>query len=266
MEHHQENWGRPRDDIYGPYDHHIHNASLKATAPKVHTQQPTVTGSSVIALKFDGGVMMAADNLASYGSLARFTNEERLIRVGAETIVGMGGDVSDMQHLERLLEELEINENYDNEDHSLRLGAKHVFSYVSKTMYARRNKMNPLWNAVLVAGFDDEGAPFLSYTDLLGVTYSAPTLATGFGAHLAIPLLRKVIDKDGDEKKVTEAQARKLIDECMKVLFYRDARSLDKYTVATVTKQGVKFEKNIKCKDMSWQFARDIKGYGNQKI
>lgn len=266
MNHSQVNWGRPRDDVYGPYDNRIHSASLDAVAPKVHTQQPTVTGSSVIGIKFDKGVMLAADNLASYGSLARFTNEERLIRVGDETIVGFGGDVSDMQYIERLLEDLEISENYDNEDGRLRLGAKHVFSYLSKTMYARRNKMDPLWNAILVAGFDDEGSPFLSYTDLLGVTYSSPTLATGFGAYLAIPLLRKAVEKEGDEKNLTESEARALIDKCMKVLFYRDARSLDKYTVATVTKQGVKFDKNVKCEDMNWRFAKDIRGYGNQKV
>jgi 20S proteasome subunit beta 7 len=38
---------------------------------------------------------------------------------------------------------------------------------------------------LLVGGLEEDGAPFLSFADLLGTTYSAPTLATGFGAHLA---------------------------------------------------------------------------------
>ncbi|ANB12586.1 proteasome core particle subunit beta 7 [Sugiyamaella lignohabitans] len=125
--------------------------------------------------------------------------------------------------------------------------------------------MDPLWNSVLVAGFDN-GEPFLSYVDLLGVTYSAPTLATGFGSYLAIPLLRKLVDKEGDEKLVNEQQARAAIDECMKVLFYRDARSIDKYSVATITKEsGVRIEKDLRCEDMSWKFAKDIRGYGTQR-
>jgi 20S proteasome subunit beta 7 len=125
--------------------------------------------------------------------------------------------------------------------------------------------MDPLWNATLVAGFDDKNEPFLSYADLLGVTYTAPALATGFGSYLAIPLLRKVVDKEGDEKQVTEEQARAIIDECMKVLFYRDARSLDKYTVATITRAGIRFDKDVRCENMNWRFAAGIRGYGNQK-
>lgn len=265
MDHHQTTWGRPRSDVYGPYDMKIHAADN--SMPKVHTQQPTVTGTSVIAIKFDKGVMMAADTLASYGSLARFDDQQRIFKVGDETIVGVGGDISDLQALERKLEKLEIEENYENDGHSLR--ARHVYSYLSRVMYNRRSKMDPLWNAVLVAGVED-GKPILSYVDLLGVKYSAPTLATGFGSHLALPLLRQVVDKEGDEANLTEEEARKLLDKCMKVLFYRDARSLDKYTLATVkaetagAKPQVTIEKDIKLTDMSWRFAQHIRGYGTQ--
>lgn len=71
---------------------------------------------------------------------------------------------------------------------------------------------------------------FLSYVDLVGVTYSSPSLATGFGAHLATPLLRKELDSRGPEgeKELTEEEAVKIVRNCMKVLFYRDARSLNK--------------------------------------
>lgn len=50
--------------------------------------------------------MLAADNLASYGSLARFKDVERLKAVGEYTVVGAGGDMSDFQHLEKTLESL----------------------------------------------------------------------------------------------------------------------------------------------------------------
>lgn len=193
--------------------------------------------------------------------MARFQDQERLLKVGDETIVGISGDISDLQYIERLLDELDIDENYENDGHTLR--ARHVYSYLSRVMYNRRSKLDPLWNAVLVAGIED-GKPLLSYVDLLGVTYSAPTLATGFGAHLAVPLLRKVVDKDGDEENVTEEQAREALAQCMKVLFYRDARSLDKYSLATITTEGVKIEKDVQLQDMSWRFAGMLTGYGTQ--
>ena len=67
---------------------------------------------------------------------------------------------------------------------------------------------------------------FLAYVDLLGTTYTASTLATGYGAYLAQPLLRTAVE--GREDTLTEEEARKIIEDCMRVLFYRDARSLDK--------------------------------------
>ena len=39
--------------------------------PMKRTQQPIVTGTSVLGIKYKDGVMLAADTLASYGSLAR---------------------------------------------------------------------------------------------------------------------------------------------------------------------------------------------------
>ncbi len=66
---------------------------------------------------------------------------------------------------------------------------------------------------------------FLAYVDLLGVTYSASTLATGYGAYIAQPLLRKAVE--GKEDTLTEAEARKILEDALRVLFYRDARSLN---------------------------------------
>lgn len=47
--------------MYGAYDHTF----LTSTGPTQHTQQPIVTGTSVVAVKFNGGVVIAADNLGS---------------------------------------------------------------------------------------------------------------------------------------------------------------------------------------------------------
>jgi 20S proteasome alpha/beta subunit len=62
--------------------------------------------------------------------------------------------------------------------------------------------------------------------DLIGTTYTSPTLATGYGAYIAQPLLRKAVE--GKEDTLTREEAEKILIECMKVLYYRDARSLNK--------------------------------------
>lgn len=264
MNHLPEAWGRPRDDVYGAYDH----SHLRPSMPNQHTQEPIVTGTSVVALKYNGGVVIAADNLASYGSLARFSNMERLKQVGTHTVVGASGDISDMQYLfDTALEDLVIKEEYQNDGHHLR--AKHVYSYLSRVMYHRRNKFDPLWNVLLVAGWDD-GKPFLASTDLLGTTFSAPALASGFGASLAVPLLRRVCPDEESVAKISRERAIEAVEECMKVLFYRDARSTNKYTMAIVSgednKVDIEWKKNVELQKQSWKFAEEIRGYGAQVV
>lgn len=134
-------------------------------------------------------------------------------------------------------------------------------------MYKRRSDVNPLWNQILVAGLDADEKPFLSSVDLLGTTFSSPTLATGFGAHLAQPLLRKLIPDEKSVQGVSKEQALAAVKECLKVLFYRDARSLDKYSIAVVSKEGgVELKQDEKLDGQSWAFAESIKGYGTQSV
>ncbi|KAF2474583.1 proteasome endopeptidase complex, beta subunit [Lindgomyces ingoldianus] len=258
MNHLPQAWGRPRDDVYGAYDpSHFQNA-----APNQHTQSPIVTGTSVVAAKFKDGVVIAADNLASYGSLARFTDVKRLRKFNDEVVVGFGGDVSDMQYLDRLLNSLDIRENYSNTESSL--NAKNLHTYLSKVMYKRRSDFNPLWNHLLIAGLDGDAKPFLASADLLGTTFSSPTLATGFGAHLAQPIMRRTIPDEAAVQNVSKDDAISLVKECMKVLFYRDARSMDKYSIAIITKAGVELTEDERLENQSWAFAESIRGYGTQ--
>lgn len=213
-------------------------------------------------MKFKDGVVIASDNLASYGSLARFRDVKRLRKFSDSTVVGFGGDVSDMQYLDRLLNALDIEEEYSNQGNSL--NAQNLHTYLSKVFYRRRSKMDPLWNQVLVAGFDGAGKPFLASADLLGTTFSSPSLATGFGAHLAQPILRKVAPDEEAASKLTQEQAVEVVKESMKVLFYRDARSLDSYSIAVVTKDNIDLKEDEKLENQSWAFADRIRGYGTQ--
>lgn len=92
---------------------------------------------------------------ASYGSLARFKSIQRLHAVGSRTIIGASGDMSDFQYIQTQLDQVSIDEFTASDGHEL--GPAEVHEYLSRTMYARRSKMNPLWNAILVGGKKDNG-------------------------------------------------------------------------------------------------------------
>ncbi|GAB7359458.1 hypothetical protein MBLNU230_g6106t1 [Neophaeotheca triangularis] len=283
MNHFPQGWGRPRDDIYGPYNHSYMPSQQQQ--PISHTQSPIVTGTSVLAIKYSTGVVIAADNLASYGSLARFTDVKRLKPFNAKCVVGFGGDVSDMQYLDRLLMSLDVEEKYagssaadmglssardiqesDDGQGKVMMSARNLHTYLAKVMYKRRSDFNPLWNALLVCGLDEQGKPFLASADLLGTTFSGPSMATGFGAHLAQPILRRVVPDEKATKDLSRDDAVQAVRECMKVLFYRDARSSNEYSLAVVDEKGVELKENEKLENQSWAFAEGIKGYGTQTV
>ena len=163
-----------------------------------------------------------------------------------------------MQYLDRLLTSLSIEEDYSTSGHTL--NAQNLHTYLAKVLYKRRSDMNPLWNQLLVAGLDSESQPFLASADLLGTTFSSPSLATGFGAHLAQPILRTVVPDEEHAKKLSEEDAIDAVKRCMKVLFYRDARSLDKYSIAVVKKSGITLKEDEKLENQSWAFADKIRG------
>lgn len=267
---------------------------------------------------------------ASYGSLARFRDTSRIRKFNSHTVLGFGGDVSDMQYIERMLHDLQIDQEYQipsstspastalpaglasvtepmsttdtidaNQTQSstttpqasqlAQLSANNLHKYLTKVMYARRSKFDPLWNTILVAGFstaepaspamnnpstlttpsDQVPAtiPFLASVDLLGTHFTAPTICTGMGAHIATPIIRRSIPDEASVANIDRERGLEIIRECMRVLFYRDTRAFERFSIAIVTKDGgVELFENEKVEGMSWAFAEKVMGYGTQNV
>ena len=176
-----------------------------------------------------GLIFLIPISSGSYGSLARFTDLRRLRTVGSQSIIGAGGDYSDFQFVMDMLDEKMREDRIKGDD--VEATARQLHSYLSRVMYNRRNKMDPLWNSLVVAGFDGD-EPTLGVVDLIGTTYEEDFLATGFGLHLAIPILRERWSAD-----MSREDAEKLLKDCMRVLFYRDCRTINKIQFAAVTKE-----------------------------
>ncbi|ORZ16433.1 nucleophile aminohydrolase [Absidia repens] len=262
MDHFPSNWGKPRNENIDQYNTiPMHKTlpdglSQSAYGPTTRTQQPLITGTSVIAFKYKDGIMMAADMLGSYGSLARFRDIQRLHPVGEKTIVGASGDLSDYQYIQHILDSVMTSEHCADDGHVL--GTSNIYEYLWRVMYNRRSKFNPLWNSLVVGGID-KGERFLGYVDLRGTTYQTTTIATGFGSHLAQPILRKRVE--GREDEITEEEAIAILEDCMRVLFYRDARSLNKFQRGKITEAGLEISEPYAVKT-EWGFAEGIRGYG----
>ena len=73
--------------------------------------------------------------------------------VGNTTVVGASGDLSDFQYVQGLLDGLVTDEFTAGDGNEL--GPAEVHEYLSRVYYARRSKLNPLWNSLLVGGVKD---------------------------------------------------------------------------------------------------------------
>ncbi|XP_076654718.1 proteasome subunit beta type-4 [Halictus rubicundus] len=196
------------------------------------SQAPMTTGTSVVGIQFKDGILIAADVLGSYGSLARYRSLDRIMKVNNNIILGAGGDYADYQFLKSHIEKKILEE--ECLDDGLLLKPKALHCWLTRVMYNRRSKFDPLWNNFIIGGFEGDKL-FLGTVDKLGTAYSDPVIATGYGAYMALPILRKAYEEN---KEMSKEQAIELLYKVMQVLFYRDARSFPKYQLGIITKEG----------------------------
>ncbi|PVD36233.1 hypothetical protein C0Q70_03211 [Pomacea canaliculata] len=230
------------------------NSTLNQNTGSQRTLAPAVTTTSVLGIKFKDGVVLAADMLGSYGSLARFRNCSRLLNINQQTVLGSSGDFADFQFLTSIVEQRVIEE--ECLDDGFKYTPSGLHSWLTRVLYNRRSQFNPLWNTYIVGGMEAD-KPFLGYVNMIGIAYEADTVASGFGSYLALPMLRDALEKN---KNLDEKQAVDVIQRCMKLLFYRDARSFDKYEIAIVTKKGAEIQGPLTV-EANWDIAHAVSGY-----
>ncbi|SOV75480.1 proteasome subunit beta type-4 [Plasmodium sp. gorilla clade G3] len=236
------------------------------------TLGPVVTGTSVIAIKYKHGIMIAADRKASYGSYAKFQNVERIFKINNKTVMGFSGELADAQYLHELLTRKNINNLSEKKRKEDMYTPQHYHSYVSRVFYVRKNRIDPLFNNIIIAGInsqkydnnddnvllytnkkdDDEHNEFKSneeykeihkddlyigFVDMHGTNFCDDYITTGYARYFALTLLR-----DHYKDNMTEEEARILINECLRILYFRDATSSNFIQIVKVTSKGVEYE------------------------
>ena len=131
----------------------------------------------------------------------------------------------------RYLDELILKDDMWDDGNSL--GRKEVHNYLTRVMYNRRNKFDPFWNSLVLGGVK-KGQKYLGTVSMIGVHFEDNHVATGFGNHLARPILR-----DEWHENLSFEDGVKLLEKCMRVLLYRDRSAVNKLQIAKLTEEGV---------------------------
>lgn len=125
--------------------------------------------------------------------------------------------------------------------------------------YFRRRRMDPLLNVSIVGGFDSTGKKFLGYIDPHGTLLEGDFLVGGLAQYFCKVLLSSCV-----KPNMTEADARAILEQCMRVLVYRDARASEEIQFCTVTTKGTVIEKPYSLKS-KWDFKAFVE-QTNDKI
>jgi 20S proteasome subunit beta 7 len=210
-----------------------------------------VSGSSIVGMKYKDGIMMAGDMQASYGSYAKYKGVERIFKVASNTLLGSSGEYSNIQKLVHSLT-MEMEEMNDSSGEVF--GPRESFEIVKAHMYNKRCKGAPEMNFHIVGGVeskekredilpshslpfeDDHSGRFLGGVNHLGNFYQASVLASGIGASIALPLLRNKVE--GREDEISRDEAINIIEDAMRVLFYRDTTASNVIQIGWVDGQG----------------------------
>ncbi|OAG29742.1 2S proteasome subunit beta 7 [Nematocida displodere] len=233
----------------------IQNTPIQVN-PKAYTM-----GTSVLAIKYADGVMVASDTQASYGSYAKYKGIERVAELAPTTLLASSGEYSNFQELKNRLT-LEMKAPVGEEP---LFGPRECFEILRNHMYSKRCKGAPEINFHIVAGIEkalprealpyesDPTRRFLAGIDHLGNFFHANVIATGIGAHIALPILRAAV-QDRDES-ITEEEAANILKTAMTTLIYRDTRATSIVQFSRVTQEGVQISAPIKL-ETDWSVGR----------
>jgi 20S proteasome subunit beta 7 len=93
-------------------------------------------------------------------------------------------------------------------------------------------KMDPNWIGSIIGGVrKDNDEVFLGMVDLYGTKIEGNFLATGLASHYCQVLMQNAWRAD-----MSEDEARKLMESCLRVMFYRDKKATDNIQISKVTK------------------------------
>ena len=212
---------------------------------------PVNVGTSVFAMKYKDGVIFAADTSITYGSMMKVKDAKRMTQLGEETIFACSGEMSDYQNLQKDLRQKHEEDEIEN-DGACFLHSKDYYNWISRQQYQRRLKSNPLWVTCVIGGINPKTKEvFLGRSDFHGTKIEANYIITGLGAHYCQVLLANNWKAD-----MSYEEAVKLLESCMRVMFFRDKKAADTIMIGTVTHEhGVKIGESYRLEDASadWQ-------------
>lgn len=199
----------------------------------------TKSGTTVVALKFKDGVIIAADRKESL-DLMNFESVLKIHKITDKIYYGAAGVVGDIQMLKRILQaELSLKKLKSRKE-PLVEDAAHLLSTI---MFS--SKYFPYLTFVILVGESDEGFSIYAIDPVGGMTKSDKFISVGSGSVFALGTL-----ESGYRENMNKDEAIQLAKKAILSAIKRDLGSGEGIDIYVLTKEGIeeyhfKIENNV---------------------
>ncbi len=192
-------------------------------------KEKAIHGTTTVALKFNDGVVLAADKRATAGYFIAHKKVKKIAKIDDRAAMTISGLVADAQ---TLVDMVKAEINYYKLSLKKPVTIKTIASILSNIIFTY-SRVLPYIVQLIVAGYDLK--PRIYVLDWFGTITEEDYTATGSGSPIAISILESSFKKDLDEKNAVKV-AVNAVNAAMK----RDTASGEGVDVMVITKDGVK--------------------------
>jgi len=191
------------------------------------------TGTTVVAIKFNNGVVIASDKRASAGALMVVDKEtKKLYEITDSIVMGAAGVVADIQMLAKILSaEIKLKELRSK----IKVTAEEAANLLSRIMYSY--KFFPFFTEIIIAGKDRDDFSIYMIDELGGLTKHKDFIATGSGMMYALGVLEA-----NYRDNLTKEEAKELAKKAILAAIERDLGSGEGIDIYVITEEGIERE------------------------
>uniref|UniRef100_A0A0N5AGL6 Proteasome subunit beta n=1 Tax=Syphacia muris TaxID=451379 RepID=A0A0N5AGL6_9BILA len=193
-----------------------------------YPQQPISTGTTLIAMEFDGGVVVGTDSRTSSGSFIPSRATDKITPVTDRLVVCRSGSAADTQAIADIVKYyIEVYSMMENEEVNIWRSA-HIFR---NFLYKYRDQLSA---SVLVAGYDEEQGGQLYAIPLGGFVSRQRCAASGSGS----TFVQGFLDSKWKPNMSVE-ECKEVVKNAVALATYRDGSSGGVIRLAVIDKTGI---------------------------
>ncbi|XP_053619261.1 proteasome subunit beta type-2-like isoform X2 [Plodia interpunctella] len=191
-----------------------------------------MNGECLIGIQCQDFSMVAADQMNTQSVLVLKNDEQKLIRIADNIVMGVNGEMGDISQFTQFVEKNVQLYKMRNE-YGLNTAATVHFTRQNLSEFLKSG--NPYVINMLIAGYDPGVGGQLYTMDFLAASVKVPFASHGFGGILCMGLLDRYY-----KPTLTESEAYDIIKTCVYEVHQRLFLNLPNFQVKLVNKNGIK--------------------------